>query len=64
MFFVHYNRGNCIDGDHDYGLEPFDTLEAAQEFVKQVEAKDGTWTTVEGEVCEGHLTIHISGAPQ
>lgn len=31
-YFVYFDRGRCDDGDHEAGLEPFDTLDEARAF--------------------------------
>lgn len=55
-FFVYWDKGSCNDGDHDTGLEEFDSAKAALERIKEIKsfnfAFNGYVTLIEGDTVD------------
>ncbi len=51
-YWLYYNIGACNDGDHDYGLESFQTLVEVQDRIIELKKRDymgGYYTIIRGE---------------
>ena len=50
-WLVYHNTGCCNEGDHEVGLEEFDTKEEAIKFIQdRIETTDEKATLIHGEI--------------